>query len=58
VVLDAWASSPQPEYMPVDSVSFSGRGDGEEDGLIALPPKIESKCRRVYELWGILGCLD
>jgi hypothetical protein len=33
-------------------------GDVEEDGLIRLPPKIESKCRRAYELFGALGCPD
>ena len=35
-----------------------GVGGVEEDGLIKLPPKIESKCRRAYELFSALGCPD
>jgi hypothetical protein len=33
-------------------------GPTEEDGLIKLPRQIELKCRRAYELFGTLGCLD
>jgi hypothetical protein len=35
------------------------RGGGvDEDGLINLSPKLELKCRRAYEVFGTLGCLD
>jgi hypothetical protein len=33
-------------------------GDVEEDRLIKLSPKIESKRRRAYELFGAFGCPD
>jgi hypothetical protein len=33
-------------------------GGSDEDGLIELPPKIELKSRRAYEVFGTLGCLD
>jgi hypothetical protein len=35
-----------------------GVGGLEEDGLIKLPPKIELKCRRAYEGFDTLSCLD
>ena len=35
-----------------------GVGGAEEDGLINLPPKLELRRRRVYEVFGTLGCLD
>ena len=38
--------------------AVGGVGGAEEDGLIRLPPKIESKCRRADELFGALGCPD
>jgi hypothetical protein len=33
-------------------------GGADEDRLIKLSPKIELRCRRAYEVFGTLGCLD
>jgi ABC transporter substrate binding protein len=35
-----------------------GVGGADEDRLIKLSPKIELRCRRAYEVFGTLGCLD
>jgi hypothetical protein len=35
-----------------------GGGGVDEDGPINLPPKLELECRRAYEVFGTLGCLD
>ena len=35
-----------------------GVGGVDEDRLIKLSPKIELRCRRAYEVFGTLGCLD